>query len=135
MQKLNLRHPGPLVFGLDSDPAREYSLPLPTRGQMRRALELELALEGREEDPAAIDELHAKQLAIFAEGTNLPLSSLTSAEEAQILAAVVSAHHGFPPGDAAAFVALAQSAKKSLAVMLAHGFGTMTPAHSTSPQS
>ena len=128
---LHLRHPEPLLLALDRL-GRECLLPLPTRGQMRRAIELDPE-PGAEESPADMDARRSLQLEILAEGSDLPVELLTAEEEVQVLHAIVAAHHGYDPAHA---VALQQTLKKKalLAAPLAVSMDSTATA-SSSPSS
>lgn len=133
MKTIHLRHPEPLNFDLHRL-GLECTVALPTRGQMRRAIELDPeGNESREETHADADARRALQLAILTEGSNLPLDRLTAEEEVQILHAIVAAHHGFDPGQA---VALQQTLKKKAHVVALLGaWNALTATASTSPPS
>jgi hypothetical protein len=129
---IHLRHPGALSFAVDRL-GIVCSVALPTRDQMRRVFER--GPEPDETESAAdLDRRRADELAIFCEGTDVPVGQLNAEEEIQIIQAIVAAHHGFDPADAAAAQFLSLKKKALLAgAQIASELSTTPP--SNSPQS
>jgi hypothetical protein len=106
--KLALRHPEPLLFERADGTA--YTVPMPTRGQMRAALSLDPADPDAESEVEA-DARRALQLEELTRGSGLPHGELTRTEEEEILAAIMAAHHQFDPAQAVAIVRLKKKAR------------------------
>lgn len=103
---MRLSRPIPLEIELPD--GRVFTLQPATRAQIRAVMALD-PKDGTTETASETDERRAKQLAILAKGSSLPLNELTAEQENEILAAIMAVHHGHDPADA---IALQQLLKK-----------------------